>query len=128
MSDTNSNDKKVTKVVDKLIMGLIVGGAVGSVLGIALAPKSGKDTRKILKKKAGELSGEVREKTGEIKEKMIEMREDFIDEHGEEVEEAKQFVTQKSKGIFAFFREKFGPKKIVKKSQKSSRRIPSEQD
>lgn len=128
MADSNPDDKKVTKVVDKLVMGLIIGGAVGSVLGVAFAPKAGKDTRKILKKKVGEISEEVKEKTGEMREKATELKEDFMEEHGEEVQEAKEFVVKKSRGIFGFFRDAFGPKKIVKKVQKSARRIPSERD
>jgi gas vesicle protein len=41
--------KKKMKKRDKLIFGTIVGGAIGSVLGMIYAPKSGKNTRKMLK-------------------------------------------------------------------------------
>lgn len=37
--------------IDKIIMGAIIGGAIGSVIGVTLAPKSGKETRKMLKEK-----------------------------------------------------------------------------
>lgn len=40
-------EKKLRKI-DRLVKGLIIGGAVGSVIGITLAPKAGRDTRKIL--------------------------------------------------------------------------------
>ncbi len=100
MSDTNpQDDKKITKAVDKIVMGLIIGGAVGSVLGVAFAPKSGKETRKMIKKKAGE------------------MKDELMEQHGE------------SKGFFAKIREKFGFHRKVKKSGRaSSKEIPSEQD
>ncbi len=47
--------KKRGKKLDKLIKGLIVGGAIGSVIGITLAPKSGKETRNIIKQRSKSL-------------------------------------------------------------------------
>lgn len=38
-----------------LISGLIVGGAVGTALGLLIAPRTGKETRKVLKKSADAL-------------------------------------------------------------------------
>ena len=35
--------------IEKLVKGLIIGGAVGSVIGLTLAPKPGKETRKLIK-------------------------------------------------------------------------------
>lgn len=112
MSDTNpQDDKKITKAVDKIVMGLIIGGAVGSVLGMAFAPKSGKETRKMIRKKAGE------------------MKDEFMEQHGNDIEEAKDVIAEKSKGFFTKIREKFGFHKKVKKSGRiSSKQIPSEQD
>ncbi len=40
--------KGLRKKIDRLLLGVVVGGAVGSILGVALAPKSGKETRKIV--------------------------------------------------------------------------------
>ena len=59
MPDENSPEKKKGKLrfsIDKLVMGAIIGGAIGSVLGMALAPRKGKETRKILKEKGKELA------------------------------------------------------------------------
>ena len=50
----------------KLLTGVIVGAAVGAALGILFAPESGKDTRKKLAKKGGDLGGTVREKMNEF--------------------------------------------------------------
>lgn len=113
MSDENpQDDKKITRTVDKIVMGLIIGGAVGSVLGMAFAPKSGKETRKLIKKKAGELSENIKEKAGEMKEEIAHTYEEKKDE---------------SKSFFSHLTEKFGLKK-EKKSGAREKKIPSEQD
>lgn len=52
-------NKKRRGVFDKLILGAIIGGAIGSVLGLTLAPKTGKDTRKFLKRKGEELHNKI---------------------------------------------------------------------
>lgn len=49
------NIKKAGKKMDKLLTGMIVGGAIGSVVGMALSPRSGKENREEVKKKAGEV-------------------------------------------------------------------------
>ena len=58
MSD---DDKKIGSQIDKLVMGVILGGAIGSVLGLTLAPRKGKETREILKKKSEEFIRDHRE-------------------------------------------------------------------
>ncbi len=40
--------KSMRKKIDRLLLGVVVGGAVGSILGVTLAPKSGKETRKMM--------------------------------------------------------------------------------
>ncbi|MBI5754740.1 YtxH domain-containing protein [Candidatus Peregrinibacteria bacterium] len=46
-------EKKNTliRALDKIMMGIVIGGAIGSVIGMAVAPKKGKETRELLKKK-----------------------------------------------------------------------------
>jgi gas vesicle protein len=39
----------------KLIKGIIIGGAIGSILGMTIAPKTGKETREIIKKKSNSI-------------------------------------------------------------------------
>ena len=57
----------------EITVAFVVGAAVGATLGILFAPKSGKETRAIIKEKAQE----VGEKAGEIfesaKEKVVEV-------------------------------------------------------
>ena len=45
-----------------MVTGLVAGALVGAAAGILLAPKSGKETRKIVGKKAGKYVGTVRQK------------------------------------------------------------------
>lgn len=42
--------EKNLKKMGKLVKGIIIGGAIGSVLGVTLAPKSGRETREMIKK------------------------------------------------------------------------------
>ncbi|MBI4995291.1 YtxH domain-containing protein [Candidatus Peregrinibacteria bacterium] len=55
-------EKKISKQIDKLIMGVILGGAIGSVVGLTFAPRKGKETRAIIKKKGEEFINDHREK------------------------------------------------------------------
>lgn len=48
MTNEKKKTKGVRKSMSKLLLGVVVGGAVGSVVGMTLAPKSGKETRKII--------------------------------------------------------------------------------
>ncbi len=45
----------------KLMTGLVAGALVGAVAGMLLAPKSGKENRKMV----GEKAGKIRNRTGE---------------------------------------------------------------
>jgi len=55
------DDKNIGGKIDKLIMGVILGGAIGSVLGLTLAPRKGKETREIIKKKGQQFVRDHRE-------------------------------------------------------------------
>ena len=49
---------------NKLVTGLVAGALVGAAAGILLAPKSGKETRKMVGEKAGKAMGNVGQKFG----------------------------------------------------------------
>lgn len=49
-------------------IGFIIGAVVGVAIGFLYAPKAGKETRALLKEKAGE----IKEKAGEVAEKAKE--------------------------------------------------------
>jgi gas vesicle protein len=81
MTDTNEKKGKIRWTFDKLVMGAIVGGAIGSVLGMAIAPRKGKDTRKILKEKGKEAyqkGKEVYEKNSEKVDQVVDAAKNFI--------------------------------------------------
>jgi len=46
---------KIARSIFKILTGVVIGSAIGSILGLTLAPKSGEETRKILKDKTMEL-------------------------------------------------------------------------
>lgn len=79
MKKTNNTGK----IVGALLVGGTVGGIVGAALGILFAPDKGMETRKKLRTKGGELSGnikstladlvqEVKREAGIVKEKVNE--------------------------------------------------------
>lgn len=47
----------------KFLGGLLIGGAIGTAIGLLLAPRSGKETRRLLRKSAGNLP-EIAEELG----------------------------------------------------------------
>jgi len=53
--------KKIRKKFDRIFLGMIFGGAIGSILGITLAPKSGKETCKVISKKISEFRKKINE-------------------------------------------------------------------
>ncbi|MDP2917128.1 MAG: YtxH domain-containing protein [Dehalococcoidia bacterium] len=66
-------------------LGLIVGAAIGAAVGLLYAPRSGKETRELLGKRASELrdkAEDLREKAGEYVEKARE-RAAELRKHGE---------------------------------------------
>ena|SRR3990167_4391976 len=50
-SDQQPEEEKES-TMDKVVMGAIIGTAIGSAIGISMAPKKGKETRKIVKSKS----------------------------------------------------------------------------
>lgn len=57
MSNNNNTD---------LLLGFVVGGLIGFAMGILFAPKSGKETREDIVRKAKEGYDKVAEKAGEV--------------------------------------------------------------
>ncbi len=45
---------------NKLVIGLAVGMCAGALTGMLLAPRSGRETRKVIKSRAGELGSRTR--------------------------------------------------------------------
>ena len=53
-----------------LLKGLFIGGLIGMVLGVLFAPKSGKETREDITRKADELLVKAKEEYGKAVEKI----------------------------------------------------------
>lgn len=88
------NDKKLGKQIDRLVMGIILGGAIGSVIGLTFAPRKGKETREIIKKKG----------------------EEFVRDHRETIEGAK-YQLKKGGGFLRWFlRRKMDNEPMPKKT------------
>jgi len=56
----------------KLMMAAIVGAAAGALAGVLFAPESGKKSRKLIKKKANKLKGELSESMQDLASKGME--------------------------------------------------------
>lgn len=103
MEESDKSGKKITRKLDRLIMGVILGGAIGSVLGLTLAPRKGKETREIIKKKSHELIEKGKEVSGK-----------FVRDHRETFESAK-YQLKKKKGFFRWlFKRKNTDQKMPK--------------
>ncbi|MCH7605895.1 MAG: YtxH domain-containing protein [Chloroflexi bacterium] len=55
---------------NKLLTGLIAGVAVGAIAGLFLAPKPGKETRKIVATRAGTLRNKANDYVGVMRQRM----------------------------------------------------------
>jgi gas vesicle protein len=63
--------------VGNFIAGAVVGGAIGAGLALLFAPRSGEETRKMLKEKAEDLGDEVKELKKDIEPKVKELKENI---------------------------------------------------
>lgn len=63
----------------RLAVGVVVGAVAGVIAGLLTAPKSGKETRADLKKKADELKQQAVNRTDEVKEYAREKSADLRD-------------------------------------------------
>ncbi|MBI5413227.1 YtxH domain-containing protein [Candidatus Peregrinibacteria bacterium] len=109
------NEKQSGGHLDKIVMGVILGGAIGSVLGLTLAPRKGKETRKMIKEKGGEILNKGKEVVGDAAQKIIR-------DHKETFESTK-YQMKKGKG---FLRWLFGKKKTREQMPKAT--IDSEEN
>lgn len=76
--------------------GALIGIALGAIGGLLLAPRSGKDTQKLLKSKASKLGGDAFEKVRETEAQVVERIETFkevaSDLRGEAYEESQKLI------------------------------------
>lgn len=67
--------EKRNKMVKRTAVSTLIGGAVGVLSGLLLAPKSGKETRKDIQEKVGEIKNSTVEKKNMIKSNVNEAKE-----------------------------------------------------
>lgn len=92
----------------KFALGVLIGAAAGAIVGILTAPKSGKETREDIRRKASEVKDITAEKLDEAKE--------YADG---KTKEAKKFATEKTADAKDFIeREKKAIKEAAKKPEK----------
>ena len=51
--------------LDKFVTGMVFGAALGAAIGLLLAPKPGRETRQLVRERAGEYFDTARERAGE---------------------------------------------------------------
>jgi len=78
----------------KLGLGILIGAAVGVATGLLTAPKSGKETREDIKKKAGEVKGSAERKLKDAHKELgklsSELQAKAEDLKGDALKEAKE--------------------------------------
>lgn len=73
------SDKKGGYLKDVLIGG-VIGGFLGAVIGVLYAPKSGKETREELGKKAGDFFTKAKEEYEQLFEHVVKEKADELEE------------------------------------------------
>lgn len=82
--------------VSRFLAGFIVGGAIGAVAGVLLAPRSGEETRKMLKDTADDMARRADETAKQIKVKADDAVSD-LQKKGDEIKEKLQDLIAKQK-------------------------------
>lgn len=87
MSDKDSNDG-----LGAFLAGILIGGLVGAATALLLAPKTGEETRELIKEKSIELKDRTSERAGEIAQKtktraveMQQLGQSVLDEQREKL-------------------------------------------
>lgn len=60
----------------KFAIGALFGAAVGAVAALLTAPKSGKETREDIKRKAGEIKSDAASKADDVRKKAEDVKKD----------------------------------------------------
>ncbi len=97
----NGNDNRSSggSSIGPIFVSLITGISIGFIVGILLAPKSGKETRREIKDKSGELVEKSREYVETGKSKLAEIKgrgEEFIQASREKIEEVSKTLAAKA--------------------------------
>ncbi len=79
-------DNGLEKFVAGMVFGAAMGGAVGAALGLLLAPKPGRETRQIVRERAGEYMDVARERAGEYAAVGRERAGEYLDSARERVQ------------------------------------------
>ncbi len=80
----------------KFLCGFLIGGAVGAIAGILLAPKSGEETREMLKNSAADAIKKADATVKEIQAKADDVVSD-LQKKGDEIKEKLQSLMDKQK-------------------------------
>lgn len=78
LTPEQNTEKKKGGALEKVVMGVIIGGAIGSVLGVTLAPKSGKQTRKIITQKSSQFVKTHKKDFGDLWQSVKDLGADLI--------------------------------------------------
>jgi gas vesicle protein len=80
---------------NKLLLGIVGAAAAGVIVGLLLAPEKGKDTRKKIKKTAGEWA----ESLSHLWDKGKKAADDFVDEAKDKVRQGRSSAEEKANKI-----------------------------
>jgi len=87
---------------EKYATGALIGGVVGAVMGLLLAPRSGAETREIIRQevetKSREAAGTLKEKSEVIKEKAVGLKEKVVDISTQLEEKGKETIARFKEG------------------------------
>lgn len=120
--EQNPDKKKKGGTFEKIVMSVIIGGAIGSVLGVTLAPKSGKETRKMITQKSSQFLKTHKKDLKDVWKAVKDLGKDFIGGIHDVIESGKKLelplppFDKKTNGLKKLPTEE---KNVSKKSDKS---------
>lgn len=87
---------------EKYATGALIGGVVGAVFGLLLAPRSGAETREIIRQevetKSREAAEALKEKSEFIKERAVGLKEKMVDMSSQLEEKGKETIARFKEG------------------------------
>lgn len=112
--------KESSKNIVGIITGMAAGIVVGGALGLLYAPQSGKETRKQIKSKSGDLGSTIKHKAGDLSESFKSTKDKVIASVMNIGSSQKDVLLQQLSEIEAKIEELSGAGKGSKKSPSKS--------
>jgi gas vesicle protein len=90
--DVECRNRMATAGMSMFFLGLLAGAAAGGIAALLLAPKSGRETREMIKGRANETQQRIQSQVNNVKDKVGQIRNNMrsrAEQEAQKVEESK---------------------------------------